>query len=1645
MVKKWLSALLSVLFAAGIIVSLLVFPNGAADVQSQIKLTNLTVTLNGITVYQDIPPTITTSTTGVAITDGSDLSFSLDWLVINPGSYTFQDGDHFSFPIMTTQGFASFPTASYPLVVGGVMVGNGVFQVTNNADSSASLSFVVTFNANAASKTIQGGYANGDATVTLLQNGGGAYIEFEDSGTYTYFDQYTPPGGGGGTGGGGDTAPVDPPTWQDVPPYTFPPTHGVQKFAIEPNIVNNYAVPPTIGSSSYIWPALPARSYNGALGAAAPGASFPGFQWYAAFTGLEQQYEQNPTCGPSDNIVLADTISGNMAFSNYQTNYYTAGGGNADYGYMYSAFYTDLNNQSGTAYGDNLPGIVAPAITTGKGIQNDFFSVPMLEKPFGVDAAGNAIATVRFDTGSAIYAPQSQFTQICDSAADPAYNIYSSPAMTVAAVNVANGKSYANAADAVNGTPMSYTVVHNADGTSTLLVNIGKIGNGVPAGQGIQYSDLYFAGGSLTGANKAGLVTFIDYYILNGQGSGFAGYQKKVSDIVNNLNTPYTTIMANLALLNNDFASYAPGGAKAALFSTQTTVQDSNGNSYTVGYPDATSYAAAYNLAKTALTQYIADAQTYMQGGNQAVSYGAWPNNQKLLYGNGPYSNVYGDLLFFLDKVQMYDSVNGNIIKGTSLSTSTNATLYNNIVNTFNIINAVDNTGLVKYSADMAALPSTLAQLRAARDSTIKAALFIMPQLRTFFAEQFGLDVNALDVNHDGWLDPTELSDDALIVAMIDNDSVGRAVALMTKPADVGGTAYNAATHSFNGVALGAFGFGDSWDTASGILAWIADGHAINQFQTTGVSAFQTNGVGLMYRSIMTNTANTTITNDIKVTVGDDNYNDQITYTYAYGAGIYAIDKGGAAFVKADANVYGQTGWQPLTFANFQNTAGLQGAAFSVYASQGDANAGTNPLKFTAGSDGNSYTYDTSGSVTEITTGSSGNFVLLGFPDAGATYWIKEVGAPGGYYSNSAPYAFTVTVSGTTPACYALYDTPNTASVVISGTKAVAGANAPNETFNFTLTQVADGTGKDYTAGTPITRAASITGSGEFTFPVIDNLAVGTTYYFKVTETPGSAVGWKYDGSVYLVKVAVAADGSTTVTSAANTGLNTWPPESEWSIVGANTAIACTATPRTIDLTPVPFVYNGSETYKRNTNISMPSYYDSSTTWISNDTSANPAEKLLAMCAEQDIGTLPVFGASMIWSASRDNMASALAFALASQTLSGLSAADFDRFLALSSGYDAGTGNTNRSNLMQTVLWLYEFSYRYTIPANLMPPASLTSQPDWWKYFPGGLYNEITTYNRDAFIQATNMINEMMAQYAQGKTTSLNMTFTPTAANAGTLSFTHDGFVPHNASGEQYDLHLSWTQPSGTVTVLKNGTAISSGDPVAETDTITVSYTGMAPTFTLVDNGKYLKAGSIQGDLLQVNPSSTAVQKLIVGHAEFVTLECDLTLSSGSGVMFTNIYASPTHNFSFTKIDGSGAVLTGANFALYAGTTITGLPFQSATSDENGLVSFTDLTQGDYVLTETSTLPGYQLPAGYWMVNIGDDGTIAITAQGSGTIPAFRLTDGTYYLPNYPKIKLPASGTDITILFTTGGAVLLCTAAGLWLAGCRRKKTAVPR
>lgn len=75
--------------------------------------------------------------------------------------------------------------------------------------------------------------------------------------------------------------------------------------------------------------------------------------------------------------------------------------------------------------------------------------------------------------------------------------------------------------------------------------------------------------------------------------------------------------------------------------------------------------------------------------------------------------------------------------------------------------------------------------------------------------------------------------------------------------------------------------------------------------------------------------------------------------------------------------------------------------------------------------------------------------------------------------------------------------------------------------------------------------------------------------------------------------------------------------------------------------------------------------------------------------------------------------------------------------------------------------------------------------------------------------------------------------------------------------------------------------------------------------------------------------------------------------------------------------DGDPAVpLAGAKFVL------TGSNLENPvemTSDENGLVTFAELTPGAYILTETEPPPGHQVAAGSpWNITIKDDGTVEI-------------------------------------------------------------------
>jgi hypothetical protein len=103
------------------------------------------------------------------------------------------------------------------------------------------------------------------------------------------------------------------------------------------------------------------------------------------------------------------------------------------------------------------------------------------------------------------------------------------------------------------------------------------------------------------------------------------------------------------------------------------------------------------------------------------------------------------------------------------------------------------------------------------------------------------------------------------------------------------------------------------------------------------------------------------------------------------------------------------------------------------------------------------------------------------------------------------------------------------------------------------------------------------------------------------------------------------------------------------------------------------------------------------------------------------------------------------------------------------------------------------------------------------------------------------------------------------------------------------------------------------------------------------------------------------------------------------------------------------------------------------------------LPTGDYMLVETKTNPGYQLPLGQWLiqVEVGQAPEISITARGDHLPPAF-APDGSGGLAviNYPLFAMPRAGmSSFTLLLATAGGAALLGGAGFFaFGGIRRKR-----
>ncbi|MGL4605853.1 MAG: MSCRAMM family protein [Eubacteriaceae bacterium] len=140
-------------------------------------------------------------------------------------------------------------------------------------------------------------------------------------------------------------------------------------------------------------------------------------------------------------------------------------------------------------------------------------------------------------------------------------------------------------------------------------------------------------------------------------------------------------------------------------------------------------------------------------------------------------------------------------------------------------------------------------------------------------------------------------------------------------------------------------------------------------------------------------------------------------------------------------------------------------------------------------------------------------------------------------------------------------------------------------------------------------------------------------------------------------------------------------------------------------------------------------------------------------------------------------------------------------------------------------------------------------------------------------------------------------------------------------------------------------------------------------------------------------------------------------------------------DFEFTKVDsGNDAPLAGAKFTLYK--YIGTAPYEAAaleddslwtesgveTSAADGKVAFMGREKGVYKLYETKAPQGYQLPLGYWVLDVGD--TFGI--EGIGQPPAFKTEGTNLLLPNHKALIFPLTG---------GGGTLQNTLIGLGLIG----------
>lgn len=282
----------------------------------------------------------------------------------------------------------------------------------------------------------------------------------------------------------------------------------------------------------------------------------------------------------------------------------------------------------------------------------------------------------------------------------------------------------------------------------------------------------------------------------------------------------------------------------------------------------------------------------------------------------------------------------------------------------------------------------------------------------------------------------------------------------------------------------------------------------------------------------------------------------------------------------------------------------------------------------------------------------------------------------------------------------------------------------------------------------------------------------------------------------------------------------------------------------------------------------------------------------------------------------------------------------------------------------------------------------------------------------------------------KNQTTTVSKTVNAATASVGqTVTYTITSKVPQNT---QYYSDYAYTYtdtPSAGQTVNLNSLKVKVANAELKKDT---DY-----TVTEGENGKFtVNITSIKrqnaGDEIVVTYDAEVTEAEATGR-KAVT---NTVVLSDNGAEATDSTSITNSEFSFTKTDAQGNPLADATFTINVPGVKT--PF-TATSGENGKVTFKGLADGTYTVNETTVPAGFQqnLKATF-TVTIKDGETTFAGTDVWGLAPKNSSAD--YKVKNVKNVtQLPLTGAAGTTLFTV--VALLVAGAGVTVAVKSRQRT----